>query len=542
MTERERALTTTDAKLRESEERFRAIFESSPVAIGIAQDGIVRYVNRSFLKLYGYDREEEVVGSPVIDHLAPEVREKTAQRFRDRKAGIAVSPSYETIGLRKDGSRFPFRVNVASIRLPSGDGVVAFETDITEEKKAQEALRLVHDELQRRVDERTAELTGVNAQLRSEIAERIRSEEDLKLFREIVAHASDAISVSDGRGLCIYQNSAHRALVGYSDLEREGKSPSMYIPNFSTYLREIDAKGSWSGQVQHHTKHGEIRTMECSAFGVRKADGTVLCYVAIKRDITDRLRGQEETQKAVRERLRAFEELKRAQGHLIRSEKLASIGMLIAGLAHEINNPLHVIQGNLELLTSGRIWESAPPRVKAMLRDAFRASVRTSGVMRDFRTFARDTVQPEAVDLNACLSETLVLLRRYMGRRIRVVKDFGDVPPVQCIRSRLGQVFLNILKNAAESIEGRGSIVVRTSAKGARVFVEIGDSGRGMSAAVRKKIFEPFFTTKPVGKGMGLGLAISALIVQNHDGAIRVKSRLGKGTTFQIALPVEMRK
>jgi signal transduction histidine kinase len=215
--------------------------------------------------------------------------------------------------------------------------------------------------------------------------------------------------------------------------------------------------------------------------------------------------------------------------------------MLIAGLAHEINNPLNVIHGNLELLTSGAAWKAAPPRVKAMLRDALRASVRTSAIMRNFRTFARGTIHAEAVDLNRCLGETLILLRRSMGRRIRLVKELRNVPPVHCIRSQLGQVFLNIIKNAAESIEGRGRIVVRTSMTRSNVFVDIEDTGRGISPDVRKKLFEPFFTTKPVGKGMGLGLAISALIVQNHDGAIQVKSRRGKGTSFRITLPIQSR-
>ncbi len=535
----------TDTTSADGEERFRAIFESSPVAIGIACDGIVRYVNAAFLRMYGYDRGEEIVGAPVLDHIAPSHRERTAQRLRDRVAGKPLPPIYETVGRRKDGSEFPFEVKIAPIRLPEGNGFVAFETDITGQKEAEEKLRRSQEELLRRVEERTAELTLANLQLKNEISERIRSEADLKLFREIVAHANDAISVADARGISIFQNVAHEALLGYSNQERAGQSPSMYIPEgFPQVVREMDAKGSWKGVVVHTTKQGESRTLECSAFAIRGGGGDVICYVAIKRDITGRLQAEEATHRAIAEATRAYEDLKRTQAHLIRSEKMASIGMLIAGLAQEINNPLHVIHGNLQLLGSGSTWKSKkprtnpPPKVKGMIRDALRAAVRARGIMEDFRAFARDTRIAELVDLNQCLKEVLGLLRRELGRRIRVVKTLGPLPLIHCFRNQVSQVFLNVLKNAVEAIPGRGTIKIRTFRKGEKVVVEMADSGRGIPADVRRKLFEPFFTTKPAGKGMGLGLAISALIVHQHHGEIHLSSRVGRGTAFRVHLPI----
>jgi two-component system NtrC family sensor kinase len=535
-----------ERRLRESEERFRAIFESSPVAIGIAQDKLVRYANPAFLRMYGYDREEEIIGAPVMDHIAPAQRERTAQRLRDRMAGVPLPPIYETVGRRKDGSEFPFQVKVAPIRLPEGNGFMAFETDITEQRQAEEALQRAHEELQKRVRDRTADLTRANAQLTSEIAERIRSEEDLKLFREMVSHATDGISVSDTRGVCIFQNSAHEALVGYSDQDRVGQSPSMYVPEvFPSVLREIDATGFWRGEVVHKTKQGDFRTLECSAFAIRDAEGKVRCYVAIKRDITARIRAEEATQMAVQEKMRAYEDLKRAQAHLIRSEKLASIGMLIAGVAHEVNNPLNIIYGNLELLASPGTWRSAkgrtgpPRRIKSMIKDAFNAAARARGVIEDFRAFARDPRQAERVDLNECLEGTVALVRDHAGHRIRIVKRLGSIPRVKCFLSQVSQVFLNLLKNAVEAIDGRGFVTVKTRVKDNHVIVVVADTGRGIPSEARAKLFEPFFTTKPVGKGMGLGLAISALIVQNHGGRIGFRSRPGRGTMFRIHLPVQ---
>jgi PAS domain S-box-containing protein len=538
----------TRKDLGESEERFRAVFEHSPIGIGIAVRGMLRYANPAFLGLFRVGQPSDVVGRSVLDYVAPRCRAELHRRIEDRERGKPWSNTFETVGVRADGTEFDYHVEVARIRLPDADATLAFVGDVTDRNRAQE-------DLERRVRERTAELHGVNAQLRSEIAERIRSEADLKLFREIVAHASDAISVSDGQGVCVYQNSAHEALVGFSDREREGKSPSLYIPNFRAYLQEIEVRGSWSGQVLHRTKHGESRTLECSAFAVRKEDGSTLCYVAIKRDITERLRAQEETQRAVQEKLQAFEELKLAQGQLIRSEKLASIGMLVAGVAHEINNPLNVIYGNLKLIQEGalargrkkrprRTGARAPSpaaelrKTRSMLRDALRAAERARDIIKTFRDFARDSRLAEAADLNACLRKTAALLRRQIPSSITLVRHLEALPRVPCFPGQMSQVFLNLIQNAVEAIEGKGTIVLRSKRENRHVVVEVEDTGKGMSPELKERIFEPFFTTKAVGQGLGLGLAVSAMIVQNHGGEIQVESAPGRGSVFQVRLPL----
>jgi signal transduction histidine kinase len=268
------------------------------------------------------------------------------------------------------------------------------------------------------------------------------------------------------------------------------------------------------------------------------------------RDVTGRKRTEVELRRAAEETRRAYEDLKETQAQLIRTEKLASIGMLVSGVAHEINNPLNIMYGNLQLLEelSGAVSpliRKTPGlprgirRFRAMVRDALKAARHARGVIEDFRGYARDVRTAEEVDLNRCLEEALTLVQPHLRPGVRVVRKFGALPPVRCLRGQVSQVFLNLLRNAAEAIEKpRGSITLRTRRRNGRAVVEVADTGRGMTGEVRKKLFEPFFTTKPVGRGLGLGLSISAMIIQNHGGEIVVSSRPGRGSVFRVELPI----
>ncbi len=261
------------------------------------------------------------------------------------------------------------------------------------------------------------------------------------------------------------------------------------------------------------------------------------------------------------------------QSQLLQSEKMASIGQLAAGVAHEINNPVGYVNSNLGTLRTyvERLLEltdiyreledlvpaSHPLRARLaaaaqradldylredivdLLRESQEGLGRIKGIVADLKDFAHvGEVEWQDADINAGLDSTLNVVWNELKYKAEVIRDYGTLPSVRCLAAQLNQVFMNLLVNAAQAIEGSGTITVRTRDEGERVLVEIADSGKGMSEVVQKRIFEPFFTTKPVGKGTGLGLSIAWDIVRKHDGEIDVVSRPGEGTCFSIRIPV----
>ena len=173
-----------------------------------------------------------------------------------------------------------------------------------------------------------------------------------------------------------------------------------------------------------------------------------------------------------------------------------------------------------------------------MLRDALRAANRARDIIQTFRDFARDTRLAEPVDLNKCLEKTVAVLRRQVPPSIAIVKRLRKIPKVRCFPGQMTQVFLNLIQNAVEAIDKKGKILLRSGRQGSHVQIEVEDNGRGIPPEVKKRIFEPFFTTKQIGRGLGLGLAISAMIIHNHKGEIQAESTVGKGTVFRIRLPL----
>ena len=248
-------------------------------------------------------------------------------------------------------------------------------------------------------------------------------------------------------------------------------------------------------------------------------------------------------------------ELRDAQSRLVQTERMAAIGNLVAGIAHEINTPVGAIYSSHDTFVRGveRLSErlqdgytEASQRVQPVLRviaDADRViatgTQRVTEIVRSLRNFARlDEAEMMQADLHDGLDSTLTLVHHELKNRIEVEKDYGQVPLVLCYPSRLNQVFLNLLVNASQAIEGEGRITIRTNHQGDTVSVEIQDSGRGMPEDILPHIFESGFTTKAEGEGTGLGLAISRQIVDDHGGQIEVASLQGEGTTFRVILPV----
>jgi signal transduction histidine kinase len=238
----------------------------------------------------------------------------------------------------------------------------------------------------------------------------------------------------------------------------------------------------------------------------------------------------------------------RMRERLLLSERLVSVGTLAAGVAHEINNPLAIAMANLECVLGGLAPGSDPlgPRMRAYaesLRDIDEALKRIRDIVRDVKLFSRpQESETTAVDVRSVIDASVRMALKEIRQRVRVVKEFGAVPLVTANESRLGQVVLNLIVNAAHAVpEGRADdnplrLITRTLGDG-RAIIEVADTGCGIPKEHLERIFDPFFTTKPAGVGTGLGLAICHTIVAELGGEIEVDSEVGRGTTFRVILP-----
>jgi two-component system NtrC family sensor kinase len=246
--------------------------------------------------------------------------------------------------------------------------------------------------------------------------------------------------------------------------------------------------------------------------------------------------------------------LKETQAQLIQTEKMASLGQLVAGIAHEINNPMAFVLNNL--FTVERLMEQIAPEAESRLPEPFLRKLakvrlrlgemnegldRVKTLVLNLRTFSRlDEGELKTIDLVESIESVLMLLRHRLSGRIRVEKHFGPERELYCFAGRLNQVIMNLVSNAMDSIEGEGTVTITTLHGDHDVCISVRDTGAGIPAAIRGRIFDPFFTTKPVGKGTGLGLAISYGIIQEHHGSIEVESEEGVGSEFTIRIPRDL--
>jgi signal transduction histidine kinase len=266
----------------------------------------------------------------------------------------------------------------------------------------------------------------------------------------------------------------------------------------------------------------------------------------------------------------AYQELARTQDQLIHSEKMASLGLLVAGVAHELNNPISYVHSNLEFIEDyterlagmmkaysdalhsddpvqnygderqeSTLVETTLKTLRELIASCKEGTGRVKKIVLDLRIFSRtDDIGLVLTDLHEGIASTLNLLAKQYRNRIVVHRDYGSLPLVECYPSQINQVFMNLLQNAAQAIPGQGEVWIRTSADSGWVKIIIRDNGVGIPEDQLNRIFDPFFTTKPVGAGTGLGLSISYGIIEKHGGRIRATSKVGEGTEFTLELPV----
>jgi signal transduction histidine kinase len=254
---------------------------------------------------------------------------------------------------------------------------------------------------------------------------------------------------------------------------------------------------------------------------------------------------------------------------------MASIGQLVAGIAHEINNPVTFISAGVDSLNTNleevrqvldiyhRItldnveeklkeieqlkekieYNEAILEINKLIDSVRTGTERTTEIVKGLRTFSRlDEDVLKIADVHEGLDSTLILLRNKYKQRIEIIRQYDDIPEIECFPGQLNQVFMNILSNAIDASDEKGTITISTSKTNGSIRVSIKDTGRGIPEVIQSKIFEPFFTTKEVGQGTGLGLSICHSIIEKHRGSIDVESEVGKGSEFVIVLPVKQSK
>jgi PAS domain S-box-containing protein len=431
------------------------------------------------------------------------------------------------------------------------------------------------------IDVETVQLIG-NETWR--IVRRRRSESALRLATQVV-NASPVVcfrwAATEGWPVVFVSDNVMRW--GYTAEQLQaGQRPfaALIHPDDSTHVADAVARNTAAGMNKMEqefrllTADGGVIWVLAVSTIERDADGDVVFYDGVLTEITERKDQQLALAENLDRQRQLNKRLEEAHNQLLQSEKMASIGQLAAGVAHELNNPIGFVHSNLGTLdgylhdlmavideyekAGGAPVDTAQhpdgvSRVKQerdfdfLKDDVFKLVAeskegigRVRKIVQDLKSFSRVGEQEwKEADLHQGIDSTLNIVWNELKYKCKIVKDYGDIPPVHCLISQLNQVFMNLLVNAGQAIEKQGTVTIRTRRDGEdRVCVEIGDTGKGIAPENLNRVFEPFFTTKPVGKGTGLGLSLSYSIIERHQGRIEVDSRLGHGTTFRVLLPI----
>jgi PAS domain S-box-containing protein len=419
---------------------------------------------------------------------------------------------------------------------------LALEQENAQRRRAETALQLAHDELELRVQERTQELAAANAQLRGEVAERLRIEQELRKQADLLELAHDAIIVRDLSDRIAYWNSGAEKVYGWRREEALGEMTpsllgSMYPsfletadqPGLETLKQQIVRVGRWEGELVQTRRNGETIVVSSRWALQRDDNGQPAGILQINTDIT--------------ERKRAEENLRLMQTQLAHLARLTTMGELAASIAHEINQPLAAV------VTNGRAclrWmaldEPNLDEARAAISAVVNQGMRASEIIDRIRSLLKKSPpQMTLLDINKLIREVLALINHEVQRNgVSLHADLADDPAaIAGDRVRLQQVVLNLLMNAVESIcaaPGRSRQVSVTSRNGAgEMLIAIRDSGVGIDPKHLDELFHPFFTTKP--NGMGMGLAISRSTIESHGGRLWAANNPDGGATFQFTLP-----
>jgi PAS domain S-box-containing protein len=535
-----------EGDMQKSETKFRTLYESSGDAIMLLDEEKGFFdCNEATLRLFGCHTRDEFINKHP-SQLSPPTQPSGQDSKSLANEHIATafkngSDRFEWMHCRIDGAEFPAEVLLTGMELNGRQVIQATVRDVTERKQMEDA------------------------QAR---------------FALIMEETSDLVAMADLAGRITYMNRAGRKLLELDETADISKTEiADYHPKWAAEivlhegLPSAAARGTWSGETALLSRSGrEFSVLQVIMAHKRQGDG-VEYYSTVIHDISKRKDAENKLFKYVEELRTINQQLHDTQNLLLQSDKMASVGQLAAGVAHEINNPIGYVGSNLGSLdgylkdlfevvaayeeVENTVADSAAlARVKAvknkvdldflkedalsLMRESQEGIIRVKKIVQDLKDFSRVDSGDEwhRADLHKGLDSTLNVASNEIKYKAEVKKEYGDIAEVECVISQLNQVFMNLLVNAAHAIEERGIITLRTGQQGDEVWVEVADTGKGIAPEHINKIFDPFFTTKPVGKGTGLGLSLSYGIIQKHHGRIEVNSEVGKGTSFKVWLPV----
>jgi two-component system NtrC family sensor kinase len=490
-----------ERELRESEEKLRTLFERVRHGLFISsKEGKFLDCNQALLDMLGYSSKEEFLKIDITKDLY--VHPEDRKIFQERIERDGFVKDMEVEFKKKNGEKITVLLTGHPIKDDKGEiiGYEGINLDITERKRIEDELR-----------------------------------ETNEFLMNLIESSVDGIIAADMKGNIIIFNKGAEVLTGYKAEEVIGKIhiTQIYPPGIAKEvmrrLRSPDHGGVGKllpTQFNVVNKLGQEIPIQLSATLIYDSSGNEIASVGIFTDL--------------RPRLMMEKKLQETHLQLVSSEKMASLGKLAAGIAHEINNPLGGILIYASLMKED-LPEDDPKR--ADLDRIVQEAGRCKEIVKSLLEFARQTEpKKEPVDINRAINDGLFfLVNQALFHNIEIVKNLDPfLPFVQGNAGQLKQVFMNIIVNAAEAMHGSGRLTITTSRSpdGRSVLIEFTDTGEGIPEENLTRIFDPFFTTKDVGKGTGLGLATSYGIVEEHGGKIRVKSKVGEGSTFTIELPI----
>ncbi|MGD9158622.1 MAG: PAS domain S-box protein [Desulfobacteraceae bacterium] len=515
-------------------ERLNSILKySSDIIYTLDLDGNFTSVNKVARELTGYT-EKELLNINFRDFIPQENQAEIIDVFSSIVRNGNILKNYPFKVIIKDGTERFFETSVGAIS--NGKEITGFQgssTDITKRVNAVKALQ-----------------------------------ESEKQNRMLIDSMKEGLLKLDENGILTFVNNRICEMLGYSKEELIGKHVRMLHEKEDEEKIEKRKQRRMQGlsdsyEVNHINKQGKIIPTIVSATPIFDLNGNYESTVAVITDISA-IKNAEQERKAIEVQLR-------------QSDKMASIGQLAAGVAHEINNPIGFVSSNLNTLAIYikdynillNKYHSLMDRmeqngladhtdsmneikdmekridigfrmddVASLIEESCEGTERVKKIVQDLKDFAHPGEdKPQYTDIHKCIESSLNIVWNEIKYRAQVIKDYSTLPEILCYPQQLNQVFANLFVNAAQAIKNEGEIKIKTSFSDEKIEIKISDNGSGISKEDISKVFDPFFTTKDVGEGTGLGLNVAYNIIQKHNGEITVKSKEGHGTTFIITLP-----